>query len=417
LAARSVGADVEAVAEGRDPSGARRAGTLVEVVGAGRHASRCAGFGAFVVGEHVFGERRWGGGWNGAGASGLAPGADYSSRVVHLRIVAPREKAEAALEVLESCPSVINVIFLREAAHKPDGDVILCDVAREDASVIIEDLRALDIHREGSIAIELVDTALSDAAVVAEREAEGAPSDAVIWEEVTERTSESASLTAGFAIFMVLAAWIASVGIFLNSAILIVGAMVVGPEFGPIAGFCVAAVQRRPALAARSFAALAVGFPLAIAAVAGTSLLFRATGITPDTFSAANHSLSNTIASPDFFAGFVAFCAGVAGMLSLTTAKSGALIGVLISVTTIPAAANVGVVAAYADWATFRGSLGQLGINVAALLVAGTLTLTVQRAIYTRRRAAHARRRVTRRRHVIHMPERVDERRRRRARV
>ena len=39
---------------------------------------------------------------------------------------------------------------------------------------------------------------------------------------------------------------------------------------------------------------------------------------------------------------FVAFCAGTAGMLSLTTAKSGALIGVLISVTTIPAAANIG---------------------------------------------------------------------------
>ena len=38
------------------------------------------------------------------------------------------------------------------------------------------------------------------------------------------------------------------------------------------------------------------------------------------------------------------------GVLSLTTAKSGALVGVLISVTTIPAAANIGVAAAYAEW-------------------------------------------------------------------
>ena len=334
--------------------------------------------------------------------------------MVHLRIVAPRDKAEPALEVLEACPTVINVIFLREAAHKPDGDVILCDVAREDASVIIDDLRALEIHREGSIAVELIDTAVSDAADQAERQAEGAPSDAVIWEEVTERTSESSSLTAGFAIFMVLAAWIAAVGIYLDSPILVVGAMVVGPEFGPIAGFCVAAVQRRAALAARSFAALAVGFPLAIVAVLGASLLFKVTGITPESFSAGDHSLSRTIASPDFFAGFVAFCAGVAGMISLTTAKSGALIGVLISVTTIPAAANVGVAAAYADGASFRGSLGQLAVNVAALLVAGTLTLLVQRAVYRRRRAAHARRQATRPHHVIHMPQLVQERRRRR---
>jgi uncharacterized hydrophobic protein (TIGR00271 family) len=313
--------------------------------------------------------------------------------MVHLRIVAPAGSAARAIDLLESFPSVINVIHLRDAALRPPGDVILCDVAREDASVVIEDLRALGIERDGSIALELIDTSLSDAATLAERVAEGAPSDAVIWEEVTARTSESASLTPGFLIFMVLAAWIAAVGIYLDSAILIVGAMVVGPEFGPIAGFCVAAVQRRPALAARSFGALAVGFPLAIGAVLAASLVFQATGITPDTFTAKDHSLSDTIASPDFFAAFVAFCAGVAGMLSLTTAKSGALIGVLISVTTIPAAANVGVAAAYGDGESFRGSLGQLAINVAALLVAGTLTLAVQRVVYGRRRAAHARRR------------------------
>jgi uncharacterized hydrophobic protein (TIGR00271 family) len=312
--------------------------------------------------------------------------------MVHLRIVAPRETSDAALQSLESCPTVINVIALPDAARKPRGDVILCDVAREDASMVIEDLRRLNIHRGGSIAVESVDTAVSDAADRAERLAPGAPADAVIWEEVTERTSESATLSGGFLVFMVLAAWIASVGIFLDSAILVVGAMVVGPEFGPIAGFCVAAVQRRPALAVRSFSALAVGFPLAILAVLAATLVFKATGITPAVFTGASHSLSRTISSPDFFAAFVAFCAGIAGMLSLTTAKSGALIGVLISVTTIPAAANVGVAGAYRDWDSFRGSLEQLAINVAALLVAGTLTLLVQRVVYRRRRAAHERR-------------------------
>jgi uncharacterized hydrophobic protein (TIGR00271 family) len=225
---------------------------------------------------------------------------------------------------------------------------------------------------------------------------------------------KSASLTAGFLVFMVLAAWIAAVGIFLDSPILVVGAMVVGPEFGPIAGFCVAAVERRADLAARSLAALAVGFPVAIGAVLLASLVFKATGLTPDAFSADDHSLARAIPSPDVFAAFVAFCAGVAGVLSLTTAKSGALIGVLISVTTIPAAAYVGVAAAYGDGRSFRGSLGQLGVNVAALLAAGTLTLVVQRAIYGRRRAAHLRRKAGARKHVMHIPEHLEERRRRR---
>ena len=51
-------------------------------------------------------------------------------------------------------------------------------------------------------------------------------------------------------------------------------------------------------------------------------------------------------------------------MLSLTSAKSGALIGVLISVTTIPAAANIGVAVAFADWTEWRGAMAQLVVNL-----------------------------------------------------
>jgi Domain of unknown function (DUF389) len=81
-------------------------------------------------------------------------------------------------------------------------------------------------------------------------------------------------------------------------------------------------------------------------------------------------------------------------MLSLTTAKSGALLGVLISVTTIPAAANVGVAAAHTDWTEFRGALAQLGINLVCLVSAGVATLAVQRMLYDRRRERYRRERV-----------------------
>lgn len=256
---------------------------------------------------------------------------------------------------------------------------------------MIADLRDLEVDRDGSISLETIDTQLSAYSERAVRAARGAPSDAVVWEEVEERTSESATLSFSFLAFMVLAGLIAAVGIYLDSAILVVGAMVVGPEFGPIAGFCVAVVQPPRSLALRSFLALVVGFPLAIAAVALASLIFQATGVTPEQFSLEDHGLARVIASPDFFALFVALCAGAAGMLSLSTAKSGALIGVLISVTTIPAAANVGISAAYGDWSAFRGSLGQLGVNLAGIMVAGTLTLASQRALYERRRRRHLR--------------------------
>ena len=56
--------------------------------------------------------------------------------------------------------------------------------------------------------------------------------------------------------------------------------------------------------------------------------------------------------------------------------------------TTIPAAANVGVAAAYGDWNEFTGALVQLLINVLSILVAGIATLALQRAAYRRRAAA-----------------------------
>lgn len=309
--------------------------------------------------------------------------------MVHLRIVVPSDRSERALDLLKATDSVCNIILLPGTSQRPEGDVILCDVAREDASVVFSDLKGLDIHKLGSIALEVIDTELSEFARQAEKRAKGAPADAVVWEEVEHRTSENVELSAVYLLFMILAALIAAVGIFQDSEILIVGAMVVGPEFGPIAGLCVALVTRRRRLALRSLVALAVGFPLAISAVYVAVLAFKATGVTPDSFSEDDHQLAIIIANPDFFAFFVAVCAGAAGMLSLSTAKSGALIGVLISVTTIPAAANIGIAAAYQDWPAWRGSLGQLCVNLVAILLAGTTTLLIQRLLYRRRRRDH----------------------------
>jgi uncharacterized hydrophobic protein (TIGR00271 family) len=311
--------------------------------------------------------------------------------MIHLRIVAPEDVAHQALELLTAAPSVLNVVHLHGAATKPDGDVILCDVAREDASVILGDLKELEIPKYGSIAVEHIDTAISDAAIAAEKAAPGLPSDAVVWEEVEGRTSEDTELSFSFVLFMVAAMQIAACGIILDQTVLIVGAMVVGPEFGPLAGLCVALVNLQGRLARRSLLALAVGFPIGIAAALLTTLIMIAVDVFPDDFSQAGHPFTDFISNPDFLSFFVAFVAGAAGMLSLTSAKSGALVGVLISVTTIPAASNIGVASAYGDWADAGGAALQLGINLSGIVTAGVLTLFIQRRWYVMRRRKHLR--------------------------
>ncbi|HEY0390253.1 MAG TPA: DUF389 domain-containing protein [Solirubrobacterales bacterium] len=309
--------------------------------------------------------------------------------MVHLRIVVPEDRCAKVLDLLEAAPSVCNLIFLAGAARQPKGDVVLCDIAREEASVLIGDLKELGVARDGSISLEQIDSQLSEAASRAERAARGRPSDAVVWEEVETRTSETTELGGNFLIFMVLACLIASVGIFLGSPILIVGAMVVGPEFGPLAGFCVAVVERRRSVALRSLAALALGFPVGISAAFLFTLLAKGTGMLDADFSGSMHPLTQFISKPDDFSFLVACFAGAAGLLSLTSAKSGALIGVLISVTTIPAAANIGVAAADTDWSEWRGAMAQLAVNLTGIVIAGVTTLSIQRKLYERRRQRH----------------------------
>jgi uncharacterized hydrophobic protein (TIGR00271 family) len=307
--------------------------------------------------------------------------------MIHLRIVVPADLAREVVRLLCEAPAVTNVVHLAGAAHKPEGDLILCDIAREDASVVIGDLKDLRIPERGSIAVELIDSSISDVALEAEHAAPGLPSDAVVWEEVEARTSEQTELSFSFTLFMVAAMQIAAVGIVLDQPILIVGAMVVGPEFGPLAAICVALVRGESDLARRSLLALTVGFPIGTALALLTTIVMIAAGPFPDDY--GTHEFTDFISNPDFLSLFVAVVAGSAGMLSLTNAKSGALVGVLVSVTTIPAASNVGVAAAYGEWDTAMGAAGQLGINLVGIVLAGVATLSIQNHIFVLRRRKH----------------------------
>lgn len=309
--------------------------------------------------------------------------------MIHLQIVAPRSLTARMLELLGDLEAVTNVVVLHEAGLKPQGDVTLCDVTSEEASNVISDLRNLGIDREGSIAIGPPQTELSKA--FPEARETGSTAAAVVWEEVQERTSESAELSVSFLLFMIIAILIAAVGIYLNSAILIIGAMIVGPDFGPIAGVCVAAINRQLSQAGRSLLALLAGYTSGAVAAYLMTLALREAELVSQRFDLIHRSLEASITQPGFFPGACRAAGGHRGDAVPDHGKVGALIGVLVSVTTIPAAANVAVTLAYSEAEMFRASILQLATNVGAMLFAGIITLAIQRALYQRRRAAHLR--------------------------
>jgi len=157
----------------------------------------------------------------------------------------------------------------------------------------------------------------------------GSPADAVIWEAVESQTSESATLSFSFVAFMMLATLIAAVGIIEDSLILIIGAMVVGPEFGPIAALCVAAVERRRDVFLRSLVALVVGFPLAMSVTMGFTWLMTALGFFNETMLVAERPLTSFIWRPDalsFIVAFLVYLSSPNYIMPLFTTSTGHLI-------------------------------------------------------------------------------------------
>jgi uncharacterized hydrophobic protein (TIGR00271 family) len=256
--------------------------------------------------------------------------------------------------------------------------VVQCDVVREAANAVVERLQDHGLHHRGAIVIEPVDVAVSDAAAAAEAESPGEGGDAMVWEELEARTRDEAALTVSFLVLMSIAATIAGIGILLDSPILIIGAMVVGPDYGPLAALCVALVRRRWAAAGSAARTLLIGVAVAATAATVVTLLLRLTTIAPADYDIDDRQLTAFISRPDGLAVVVAVLAGVVGMLSLTEGRSGALIGVLVSVTTIPAIGNIGAAASYGSWEDVGGAALQLALNVTALVVAGVVTLSVQ---------------------------------------
>ena len=130
--------------------------------------------------------------------------------------------------------------------------------------------------------------------------------------------------------------------------------------------------------------ALVVGFTIAIVVTFVFSLIVRAFGWEPEAFRLGVRPVSDLIDSPNFFSVVVATLAGIVGVVSLVEARTGALIGVFISVTTIPAAADIGVSSAFHNWSEARGSLIQLLLNVTILIAVAAAGLVGQQRLWQR---------------------------------
>ena len=310
--------------------------------------------------------------------------------MLHVRVVSPPGRTARLVAALAADPGVQNLVVLKGAARRPDGDAVQFDVLNRSANPVLRELRALDLDGAGSITVGEVDVALSGPPSPASERRYARRERVPVWEMVEAAIRAKASYPPSFYGLLVIAGLIGAVGILTNSQILVVGAMVVGPEYAAIIAAALGLSKlggtspRDWAAVRESFRALAYGFLAAVAATFLFALAVRGAGQVPAAFVHGVRPVADLINSPNAFSVIVAILAGLVGVVSLTEARANALIGVFISVTTIPAAASLGLSLAFAYWHDAWGSLLQLLLNVVLLVVVGAAGLSGQRVIWRR---------------------------------
>jgi len=311
--------------------------------------------------------------------------------MLNLRVYCPRELSAEAERILRDEPSVAALAVVPGGSLRPAGDLITASLPRTTTDSVIERLVAAGVARTGMIETSDLTGWASSPALAVETAHAPDDTDAVVWTDVVQDAYGASALTWGFLAFMTMATFIASVAIVLDSQVLVIGAMVLGPEFGAVAALGIALVTRRMHLLGSALRALVVGFAVAIAVTTVLFAIMRWLGWVSESSVEGPRPFTEFIYSPDNWSIVIAIVAGVAGVLALVTDRSATLTGVFISVTTIPAAGNIALALPFGDWQEVWGSALQLGINICGMAIAGWLTLLALRGV-RRRRVARERR-------------------------
>ncbi|MGB0092755.1 MAG: DUF389 domain-containing protein [Solirubrobacteraceae bacterium] len=248
--------------------------------------------------------------------------------------------------------------------------VVLAHVSHDATDQILAELQALSVERADMTLMRIEELGGGVA---------GAEDTSLIWADVLGLAGSNSRLIGRYLAFMAVAGVIACYGVVDANPILIVGAMAVSPDLLPITATAVGLVGRSLRLAGKALLTLAVGMAVASVFAALFAYAQNQLSLLPSGFN-INETVLRSLATVNDETIAVAFVAGVAGMLAFETRASSG-VGVAISVTTIPAAAYLGVAAGLGEGSKALGALAVLATNVVMMVAAAAITLTLQRHI------------------------------------
>jgi Domain of unknown function (DUF389) len=284
---------------------------------------------------------------------------------------------------LEPLAEVITLALDESTAIKPEGGVLDIQALNRSADDVLRRLRPFAERGEVVILIGSASSIID----VRRQEMIDHDADTMLWEEIQQnlrnegRTSVNSVALMGLGGAVTAAALVAPPPMQLLA---LLAASIIAPGFAPIAGISLGLVLRRFRVAGRAALATCIGYGVTTMAAALTFLLLRALEGNPATRRIAPEVVQ--LIALDAASVVISATAAIAGAIMIVSLRDIYVIGSLIALALIPAAATAGCAAITGEWHVVRQALALVGVD-AVLVIAGSAAVfwVEQRLVHRRR--------------------------------
>ncbi|MUV90827.1 TIGR00341 family protein [Halapricum sp. CBA1109] len=290
-----------------------------------------------------------------------------------LQVTIPAGKRETIERAFED--EGVDYVMTDETSGREYTAVAYVPLPTEAVEPVLERLREAGLDDQAYTVIVEANTVISrHFEQLEERYAEEQDEERIAREELTSKASDFLPSWSNYVIFTLVSAVIATAGLLLDSPAVIVGSMVIAPLIGPAMAASVGTVLDEEDLFRRGFVLQVSGLLLSIVSAGLFAWLARTGLLIPPGLEITEVPSIRERLLPDFLSLAVAIGSGVAGVVSLISGVSTALVGVMIAVALMPPAATVGIGIAWGQpWVSLGAGVlllvNVLSINLAAIVV------------------------------------------------
>jgi len=288
-----------------------------------------------------------------------------------VQIAVPDGSVEDVRAVLDD--EAIHYVVSEETSGRDVGAVVSFPLPAGAVEPILEKLESVGIEQDDYTVVLEANTIISSKFdAFAERWTEAEDEEKIAREELRARANDLLPTRSTFFFMTAVSAIVATAGVLMDSAAVVVGSMVIAPLVGPALSASVGTVLNDRHLSRTGIEWQLLGIGVAVISATLFALIVRYLNLVPPGLIIGDISQVDERVTPDFLALAIALGAGVAGALSLATGVSATLVGVMIAVALIPPAAVIGIGIAWGMPMVVLGSsilliLNILAINLAAL--------------------------------------------------